>query len=265
MFRIWLHAAILGRFSRFPNGNLQHTICFSARAITTAKHGTACRGEGGRLSVQRREGLQFVSMTKWNSSASKKNRQREREEKNKRGRRNNKLGQAKDTNVSTDAILSALQVATLAASPPPPPPSFSHSFYAASPFWFLYTLLDWPTKDASETTKISAQFTIHSNSQTRIHSIHTHRHTSGFCGIMKPPLGQHLTDFQTMRICCNEYPLLLCHLRITTWEQRVIHSKPYSTAIYPAGNYHTLKIWYFFIIIHYFIANILFNWFVCLF
>lgn len=64
----------------------------------------------------------------------KKPREKEREGENKRGRRNNKLGQAKDTNVSTDAILSALQVATLAASPPPPPPSFSHSFYAASPF-----------------------------------------------------------------------------------------------------------------------------------
>lgn len=118
------------------------------------------------------------------------------------------------------------------------PPSFSHSFYAASPFWFLYTLLDWPTKDASETTKISAQFTIHSNSQTGIHSIHKHTDTHKWiCGIMKPPLGQHLTDFQTMRICCNEYPLLLCHLRITTWEPRGIHSKPNSTAIYPVGNY----------------------------
>lgn len=51
MFRIWLRAAILGRFSRFPNGNLQHTICFSARAITTAKHGTewetGSREQGG--------------------------------------------------------------------------------------------------------------------------------------------------------------------------------------------------------------------------
>lgn len=59
------------------------------------------------------------------------------------GTRNNKLGQAKDTNVSTtDAILAALQVATLAAplSPSLPPlllslstsffHSFFHSFYA---------------------------------------------------------------------------------------------------------------------------------------
>lgn len=90
-----------------------------------------------------KQGLHSVSMTKWNSSASKKKKQQIPQ-----GTRNNKLDQAKDTNVSTtDAILAALQVATLAATPPAPllllslPLSFILSFTLSmpSPFWFLHT------------------------------------------------------------------------------------------------------------------------------